>query len=71
MYFEIIGISIYVKINLVPKKHKQLRKFDKHLLKKEFKRFSNKLLTRFKQSDTLMKLPKGDNKKQIVTAKVV
>jgi hypothetical protein len=39
MYFEIIGISIYVKINLVPKKRKQLRKFDKDLLKKEFKRF--------------------------------
>ena len=39
MYFEIIGISIYVKINLVPKKHRQLRKFDKHLLKKEFNEF--------------------------------
>jgi len=40
-------------------------------LKKEFKRFEKQLLTRFKPSDTLSELLEGDNKKQIVTTKVV
>jgi len=48
-----------------------LKEFDKNLLKERVQQIRKKMLTVFKPSDTLSKSLEGDNKKQIVTTKVV